>query len=69
MKKIILFKIRSNTNNLSIQEGQTLKSREALMKQHREHWGAVRRKWHKQAHKNEQRFAESATILGTIFKR
>ncbi|XP_001604648.1 protein lin-37 homolog [Nasonia vitripennis] len=50
-------------------EGQTLKSREALMKEHREHWGAVRRKWHQQAHKNEQRFTESANILSTIFKR
>ncbi|XP_011506466.1 PREDICTED: protein lin-37 homolog [Ceratosolen solmsi marchali] len=50
-------------------EGQTLKSRELLMKEHREHWVAVRKKWHQQAHKNEQRFSESATILSTIFKR
>lgn len=46
-----------------------MKSREALLKEHRQHWGAVRRKWHYQAHKNEERFAESANILSTIFKR
>ncbi|XP_063984451.1 protein lin-37 homolog [Diachasmimorpha longicaudata] len=50
-------------------DGQTLKSREVLMKEHRMHWGQVRRKWHQQTHKNEQRFAKSAYILSTIFKR
>ena len=29
----------------------------------------MRKKWHQQTHKNEQRFAESAAILSTIFKR
>jgi len=50
-------------------EGQVLKSRETLLRDHRAHWCAVRKKWHSQAHKNEQRFAQSANILGTIFKR
>ncbi|XP_011306251.1 protein lin-37 homolog [Fopius arisanus] len=50
-------------------DGQVLRSREALMKEHRMHWGQVRRKWHHQTHKNEQRFAKSAYILSTIFKR
>ncbi|XP_015111423.1 protein lin-37 homolog [Diachasma alloeum] len=50
-------------------DGQVLKSRETLMKEHRMHWGQVKRKWHQQTHKNEQRFAKSAFILSTIFKR
>lgn len=50
-------------------DGQTLKSRETLLKEHRVHWNAVRKKWHQQAHKNEQRFTQSANILNTIFKR
>ncbi|XP_043512384.1 protein lin-37 homolog isoform X1 [Frieseomelitta varia] len=50
-------------------DGQTLKSREMLLREHRAHWNAVRKKWHQQAHKNEQRFTESASILNTIFKR
>ncbi|KAK0073884.1 hypothetical protein PV325_009065 [Microctonus aethiopoides] len=50
-------------------EGQVLKSRELLMKGHRAHWSAVRRKWHAKAQKNEKRFYKSAQILGTIFKR
>ncbi|XP_034951709.1 protein lin-37 homolog [Chelonus insularis] len=50
-------------------EGQVLKSRDALMKSHRAHWSAVRRKWHLQAQKNEKRFYQSANILSTIFKR
>lgn len=39
------------------------------MKEHKEHWSALRKKWHQQAHKNEQRFDKSAHILGTIFKK
>lgn len=50
-------------------DGQSLKSREVLLKEHRVHWNAVRKKWHQQAHKNEQRYAQSASILSTIFKR
>ncbi|KAJ8679740.1 hypothetical protein QAD02_015527 [Eretmocerus hayati] len=50
-------------------EGQTLKSKECLLQEHRSHWVATRKKWHHQAHKNEERFAESASILDTIFKR
>ncbi|XP_051172837.1 protein lin-37 homolog [Leptopilina boulardi] len=50
-------------------DGQTLKSKETLMKEHKEHWSALRKKWHQQAHKNEQRFDKSAHILGTIFKK
>jgi len=50
-------------------EGKVLKSKEVLLREHRLHWSATRRKWHQQAHKNESRFAESATILSTIFKR
>ncbi|XP_015586309.1 protein lin-37 homolog isoform X2 [Cephus cinctus] len=50
-------------------EGQTLKSRETLLRDHIPHWIAVRKKWHQQAHKNEQRFAQSANILGTIYRR
>lgn len=48
---------------------QSLKSRETLMREHRAHWNVVKKKWHQQAYKNEQRFAQSANILGTIFKR
>lgn len=50
-------------------EGQSLKSREVLLKEHTVHWNAVRKKWHQQAHKNEQRYAQSANILSTMFKR
>ena len=50
-------------------DGQPLKSRETLMREHRVHWNAVRKKWHQQAHKNEQRFVHSANMLNTIFKR
>lgn len=50
-------------------EGQTLKSREQLMKEHTTRWNAIRKKWHQQAHKNEQRYIQSATILGTIFTK
>ncbi|XP_012147190.2 myb-interacting protein 40 isoform X1 [Megachile rotundata] len=50
-------------------DGQTLISRETLLREHRIHWNAVRKKWHQQAHKNEQRFAQSAHILNTIYKR
>lgn len=50
-------------------DGQTLKTKEALMKEHKEHWTALRKKWHQQAHKNEQRFEKSAHILSTIFKK
>ncbi|XP_033208404.1 protein lin-37 homolog isoform X2 [Belonocnema kinseyi] len=50
-------------------DGQTLKSKEELWKQHKQHWSALRKKWHQQAHKNEARFAKSANILGTIFKK
>ncbi|XP_003698705.1 protein lin-37 homolog [Apis florea] len=50
-------------------DGQTLKSREMLLREHRIHWNAVRKKWYQQAYKNEQRFTQSANILNTIFKR
>ncbi|KAG9433075.1 protein lin-37 [Apis mellifera carnica] len=50
-------------------DGQTLKSREMLLREHRVHWNAVRKKWYQQAYKNEQRFTQSANILNTIFKR
>ncbi|XP_033329857.1 myb-interacting protein 40 isoform X1 [Megalopta genalis] len=50
-------------------DGQCLKSRETLLREHRTHWNAVRKKWYQQAHKNEQRFVQSANILNTIFKR
>ncbi|KAH0561655.1 protein lin-37 homolog [Cotesia glomerata] len=50
-------------------DGKSLKSKETLMKSHRQHWNAVRRKWHKQAQKNEKRFQKSANILEIIFKR
>ncbi|XP_071571767.1 protein lin-37 homolog [Temnothorax nylanderi] len=50
-------------------EGQTLKTQEQLMKDHSERWNAIRKKWHRQAHKNEQRYLQSATILGTIFTK
>ncbi|XP_076549375.1 myb-interacting protein 40 isoform X2 [Osmia lignaria lignaria] len=50
-------------------DGQTLVSRETLLREHRVHWNAVRKKWYQQAHKNEQRFAQSAHILNTIYKR
>ncbi|KYN27389.1 Protein lin-37 like protein [Trachymyrmex cornetzi] len=50
-------------------EGQILKTREQLMKDHIERWNAIRKKWHQQAHKNEQRYLQSATILGTIFTK
>lgn len=39
------------------------------MKDHIERWNAIRKKWHQQAHKNEQRYLQSATILGTIFTK
>jgi hypothetical protein len=67
---IVLIWIKYNIIfSFEIQDGQMLRSRESLMKDHRKHWGAVRKKWHQRAHKNEQRFSESATILSTIFKR
>ncbi|XP_043282608.1 protein lin-37 homolog [Venturia canescens] len=50
-------------------EGQILKTRETLLEDHRTHWSAVKKKWHQQSHKNEQRFAQSGCILSTIFKR
>ncbi|XP_017752317.1 PREDICTED: protein lin-37 homolog [Eufriesea mexicana] len=50
-------------------DGQTLKSRETLLREHRIHWNTVRKKWHQQAYKNEQRFTQSGNILNTIFKR
>ncbi|XP_035735511.1 protein lin-37 homolog isoform X2 [Vespa mandarinia] len=50
-------------------DGQSLKSREVLLREHRVHWNAVRKKWHQQAHKNEQRYAQGQHILSTIFKR
>ncbi|XP_043669507.1 protein lin-37 homolog [Vespula pensylvanica] len=50
-------------------DGQSLKSREVLLREHRVHWNAVRKKWHQRAHKNEQRYAKSQYILGVIFKR
>ncbi|XP_070169811.1 protein lin-37 homolog isoform X2 [Polyergus mexicanus] len=50
-------------------EGQTLKSREQLMKEHTIRWNTIRKKWHQQAHKNEQRYIQSATILSTIFTK
>ncbi|XP_014209622.1 protein lin-37 homolog isoform X2 [Copidosoma floridanum] len=50
-------------------EGKDLKSKEELLKEHRAHWTATRKKWHQQVHKNESRFADSATILSAIFKR
>ncbi|KAL6265010.1 hypothetical protein P5V15_005102 [Pogonomyrmex californicus] len=50
-------------------DGQILKSREELMKDHIVRWNAIRKKWHKQAHKNEQRYLQSANILGTIFTK
>lgn len=50
-------------------DGQVLKSREILLSEHRAHWNAVRKKWHLKAHNNEQRFAQSAQILSTMFKR
>ncbi|KYM95176.1 PREDICTED: protein lin-37 homolog isoform X2 [Cyphomyrmex costatus] len=50
-------------------EGQSLKTREQLMKDHIERWNAIRKKWHQQTHKNEQRYLQSATILGTIFTK
>lgn len=53
----------------TFQDGQPLKSRDTLLKEHGEHWNAVRKKWHQQAHKNEQRFIQSANILNTMFKR
>lgn len=57
-------------DNLNLDyDGQTLKSRETLMKEHNVRWNAIRKKWHQQAHKNEQRFVESANILSTIFKK
>lgn len=40
-----------------------------LLREHRLHWNAVRKKWYQQAYKNEQRFTQSANILNTIFKR
>lgn len=39
------------------------------MKEHIVRWNTTRKKWHQQAHKNEQRFIESANILSTIFKK
>lgn len=39
------------------------------MKDHTERWNAIRKKWYQQAHKNEQRYSQSATILGTIFTK
>nr|XP_012225207.1 PREDICTED: protein lin-37 homolog [Linepithema humile] len=50
-------------------EGQVLKSREQLIKDHSVRWNAIRKKWHQQAHKNEQRYIQSANILGTIFTK
>ncbi|XP_014616965.1 PREDICTED: protein lin-37 homolog isoform X1 [Polistes canadensis] len=50
-------------------DGQTLNSRDVLLREHRIHWNAVRKKWHQQAHKNEQRYAQGQQILSTIFKR
>ncbi|EZA49188.1 Lin-37-like protein [Ooceraea biroi] len=50
-------------------EGQTLKSREQLVKEHSTRWNAIRKKWHQQAHKNERRYIQSATILSTIFTK
>ncbi|KAL0133333.1 hypothetical protein PUN28_000822 [Cardiocondyla obscurior] len=50
-------------------EGQTLKTQEQLMKDHIKRWNAIRKKWHQQAHKNEQRYAQSASVLGTIFSK
>lgn len=50
-------------------EGQTLRSRDTLMRDHISHWTAVRKKWHQQAHKNEHRFEHSANVLGTMFRR
>ncbi|XP_048512234.1 protein lin-37 homolog isoform X2 [Athalia rosae] len=50
-------------------EGQNLRTREALMRDHVRHWTEVRKKWHQQAHKNEQRFEQSANILGAMYRR
>ncbi|XP_066595138.1 protein lin-37 homolog [Prorops nasuta] len=50
-------------------EGQLLKPKETLLRDHRLHWTNVRKKWHQQAHKNEQRFAQSGNILSTMFKK
>lgn len=48
-------------------EGQILKSQEELLKEHSARWNAIRKKWHQQAQKNEQRYIQSATILNSIF--
>ncbi|XP_046470983.1 protein lin-37 homolog isoform X2 [Neodiprion pinetum] len=50
-------------------ERHTPKSREVLMRDHINHWTLVRKKWHQRAHNNEQRFEQSANILGTMFRR
>ncbi|KAL2740997.1 protein lin-37 [Vespula squamosa] len=50
-------------------DGQSLKSREVLLREHRVHWNAVRKKWHQRARKNEQRYAICQYIFGVIFKR
>ncbi|XP_012274871.1 protein lin-37 homolog [Orussus abietinus] len=50
-------------------EGQTLRSRDSLLKDHIKRWLNVRKTWHRQAHKNEKRFVQSANILSTIFRR
>lgn len=39
------------------------------MKEHTTRWNAIRKKWYQQAHKNEQRYIQSATILSTIFTK